>query len=76
MTAGAWHRTIRAILDDLDPGARIERSGRHLRITLSGGAPVFVSSTPSDWRTERNVRRDITRALRSAPRAPAAARDL
>jgi hypothetical protein len=49
-----------------DPGARIEDSGRHLRITLSSGVRVTVSRTPSDGRAELNVRADVRRGLRRA----------
>lgn len=75
MTARAWRRELAVILDELDPGATIDstRPG-HIRITLTNGERVYASSSPSDWRTGRNTRRDILRALRSAQ--PAARRDL
>lgn len=45
--------------------ARRTRGG-HVRFQKRGCAPVFTSSTPSDWRAYRNALAMLVRADRSA----------
>ncbi len=43
-------------------GYRASRTnGGHLRFSKPGRRPVFTSSTPSDWRTVRNVMSQLRR---------------
>lgn len=58
---------MRSLVKELEQeGYSVVRSnGGHLRIThpdLTG--PVFTSSTPSDWRTYRNLRATLRRNRR------------
>jgi hypothetical protein len=46
------------------PGVVISTSGgNHLRLKLPNGGELFVSATPSDRRTMRNVRAAIRRLM-------------
>ena len=54
------------------PFARIERTaGGHMRIRLPTGHIIYKSSTPSCWRSGRNLRAYIRRQLK--PRAAGSA---
>jgi hypothetical protein len=39
-------------------------NGRHIRARFDRGPLIFTRSTPSDWRTTRNLRAQAKRALR------------
>lgn len=66
--AVTWIRDLTILCQTLDPGAALDRTGKHVRINLSNGARVYVASTPSDHRAFMNVRRDIRKALRTPSR--------
>lgn len=69
-------RTWRATLADLaaEHGGTLEHTqGTHLVIRLGNGARVYTSATPSDHRAIMNVRADVRRAARTAPRVYARA---
>jgi hypothetical protein len=66
-----WRRK----LDELarEYGATVERTkNNHYRIIHPSGWRVVVASTPGDWRSFQNARRDIRRAAVAAPRHRAA----
>lgn len=66
MNAGAWFREVSAVA--IEHGATVERTrSGHLRIVHPDGWFVITSGTPGDWRTLKNMRRDIRRAMRTAP---------
>ena len=50
-------------------GWRVEHTrGGHLRLDHPEAAfPVFTSSSPSDWRSSRNLRAELRRALPTEP---------
>jgi hypothetical protein len=41
--------------------AIVKTNGGHYKLVRPGSQPVFVSSTPSDFRTLKNTRRDLRR---------------
>ena len=45
-------------------GATVESTnGGHIRLRLENGETVITASTPSDWRTMRNLRAEVKRAM-------------
>ena len=47
-------------------GAHIDAEvspGGHLKLTINGNVKVHVAATPSDWRAEKNMIRDIKYAM-------------
>ncbi len=49
-------------------GAVLARTGHHAVYRLPNGQTFVCSITPSDWRAERNMLRDLKRALAIPPR--------
>lgn len=69
MNALEWRRK----LDELarEYGATVERTkNNHYRIIHPSGWRVVVASTPGDWRSFQNARRDIRRASGGRSAAP------
>ena len=47
-------------------GAEIDaelRNSGHLKLTINGNVSVNIAATPSDWRAQKNMVRDIRRAM-------------
>lgn len=43
-------------------GYRVDKTnGGHLRFLKPGRRPLFTSSTPSDWRSQRNIMSELRR---------------
>ncbi|PUA41376.1 hypothetical protein C5U62_32140 [Pseudomonas protegens] len=58
-------RTRQLINFALDNGWQVSRTpGGHLKFTKPGHKPIFISSTPSDYRADRNARANLRRADR------------
>ena len=59
-------RRLRDLLRRLPEGWRVERrtGGGHLELAKPGKPRVFVASTPSDWRSIRNITAQVRRSER------------
>lgn len=67
MTASAWRRCVANIARTV--GATLERTnGGHWRLVHPRGWFVITAATPSDWRSEKNLWRDIRLAQARPPR--------
>lgn len=53
------------VADAVGRGWVLDRTSRHLRLTLPGRRQVIFGSTPSEYRALRNLRGDLKRAERS-----------
>ena len=66
----------RAIVKSQVEVLRIDRTGGgHFKLTTHGG-PVFTAATPSCWRVELNLARDLRRAVCRIPTATTASHTL
>jgi hypothetical protein len=67
MTRASWLRTVMAVAD-LHGGSVTTTRGNHLRIELPQGGTVYTSSTPSDWRSLKNMQATLRRMSRTKVR--------
>ena len=65
------HKRLRALIEfALGEGWKVVRTrGGHLLFTKPDCAPIYTSSTASDYRAERNARAQLRRADRQAQAA-------
>jgi predicted RNA binding protein YcfA (HicA-like mRNA interferase family) len=59
-------RELLTLADELGWELSYTRGG-HLAFTKKGKRPVFASSTPSDWRTTRNLTAQLVRSEQEIP---------
>lgn len=59
------HDSVRGLAEfALAEGWDLSRSSRgHLKFSKAGFTPIFTSCTPSDFRSERNARAQLRRAV-------------
>lgn len=66
-TESKYVRRMRKVIGEITTEFEIERTkGAHYRVTITGPLgkrSVIVSATPSDFREERNMVRDLNRAM-------------
>jgi hypothetical protein len=54
-----WDKELAQLAEEFDRA--IVKGKKHYKLVKPGHQPVFAPSTPSDYRTLKNIRRDLKR---------------
>jgi hypothetical protein len=66
VTIKEWRSKLEELIAEFGGGKLSIKPGGHIALRLNNGGLVHVAATPSDWRTLKNVRRDLRKATREA----------